>query len=594
MHIHNDRFLRILIPLIFSLGFLFLFFSSTSSWASNANSTQTSEAIPFEKAQASEDIRVVRVYYLTQDILNRIAARIEPWEVNKDLGYLIVDVDASEYDWLIKMGLRVEIDQILTKKIKSQRILSPDQVSGIPGEKFSCYKTVEETYAFAESLVITYPNLAEWIDIGDSWKKTQTGSLGYDLKVLKITNRNIDLPKPKLFIMASVHAREYAPAGLNTHFAKYLLENYGVDPDITWLLDYHEIHLLLQANPDGRKYAEAGNWWRKNTNENYCGAISYYRGADLNRNFSFKWNSCIDGNCSSSDGCDETYRGPSAASEPETQAIQNYLRAQFPDQRDDPVTSAAPITSTGVFIDLHSYGKQVLWPWGFTTDPAPNGDALQTLGRKFSYFNQYQPGQASNELYLTDGDSDGFAYGDLGLAGYTFEVGDVFFEECSSFQNYIIPDNIPALLYAAKTARFPYMSPSGPDIYNITALPNDVPSGYSIQIQATIDDSHYKNNIDATHFPEPTQIIYAAEYYIDTPPWITSTTPISFSMNVADGAFDEKNEIVTSSLSTTGLSQGKHIIFVRGQDAAGNWGPVTAQFFFIHDQHFFIPIIINP
>ncbi len=588
MSTRSIRIVRAIIPLAFSLGFLFLLFSATSSWASNITSDDIPQIddSPMFQPLITDTIQIVRVYYLNQDMLNRIAARMEPWEVNRNLGYLIVEVDASEYDWLIKNGLRVEIDQHLTQQYNIQREGSPEQVSGIPG--YSCYKTVEETYAFAELMVITYPNLAEWIDIGDSWKKTQSSNMGYDLKVLRITNKNIDLPKPKLFVMSSLHAREYTPAALNTYFAEYLLENYGIDPDITWLLDYHEIHLLLQANPDGRKQAETGLLWRKNTNENYCSPTSNNRGADLNRNFDFKWNYCIDGYCSSSNKCAETYRGPSAASEPETLAIQSYLRSQFPDQRDSLVSSPAPITTTGVFIDLHSYGNQVLWPWGFTTEPAPNGDALQTLGRKFGFFNQYSPQQASVGLYLTDGDSDGFAYGDLGLAGYTFEVGNNFFESCSYYLNNIIPENLPALLYAAKIARYPYMLPTGPDVVILSVSPETTQTGNAILVQANINDQRFFGE------DEPTQVISAAEYYIDTPPWITSTFPISYSMNVEDGVLDEKIETFTASVNTTGLSQGKHMIFVRGQDIAGNWGPVSAQFLYIYNQQLFIPLIMTP
>ena len=33
----------------------------------------------------------------------------------------------------------------------------------------------------------------------------------------------------------------------------------------------------------------------------------------------------------------------------------------------------------------------VLWPWGFTSTVAPNGAALTTLGRKFAWFNGYEP-----------------------------------------------------------------------------------------------------------------------------------------------------------------------------------------------------------
>lgn len=537
-----------------------------------------------------QDYFVVRVYYKNQEILNQIAAQIEPWQVDKNQGYLIIGVDKTNYEWLEQMGLTIEIEQQLTDKVNSLSAISLDQISSIPG--FACYKTVEETYAYAQTLANSYPELAEWIDIGDSWVKTQYGNLGYDLYILRITNKNVDLPKPKLFIMSGLHAREFAPIEINTYFANYLLENYGKIADITWLLDYHEIHLLLQANPDGRKQVEPNPniMWRKNTNENYCSSTSTNRGADLNRNFNFKWHYCFNDNCSSSNQCNETYRGPSAASEPETQAIQNYLRSQFPDQRGPLDTDAAPITATGVFIDLHSYGNLVLWPWGFTNLPTPNSSALQTLGRKFSFFNQYEPGQAGDLLYLTDGDSDGFAYGDLGLAGYTFEIGtnnDWFFAPCSSFINNFIPDNIPALLYAAKVARFPYQLPSGPDTVTISISPSFYKKGEAITVLANINDKRYYGN------QEPKQNIAAAELYIDTPPWITTTIPISYTMNAEDGSFDEYIETATVSLETDTLSQGRHMIYIRGKDANGNWGPVTALFLYLYNHQRYFPLIIS-
>jgi hypothetical protein len=175
----------------------------------------------------------------------------------------------------------------------------------------------------------------------------------------------------------------------------------------------------LHTNPDGRKHAETGLWWRKNTNENYCGATSENRGADLNRNFEFEW-SCCGG--SSGSECDETYRGATAASEPEVQALQSYLRAIFPDQKPSTPSTPAPADATGVYLDVHSAAGLVLWPWGYTYSVAPNGTALQTLGRKSAYFNGYTP-QQSIDLYITDGTTDDFAYGDLGVAAYCWELG---------------------------------------------------------------------------------------------------------------------------------------------------------------------------
>ena len=145
-----------------------------------------------------------------------------------------------------------------------------------------------------------FPNLASWIDVGDSWEKTTTGgSAGYDMQVLRLTNADVPgtppagfTGKPRLFVTSAIHAREYTTAELMTRFAEYLVTNHGVDADATWLLDEHEIHLMLQTNPDGRKQAETGLSWRKNTNENYCCPTSTSRGADLNRNFEFQWGCC--------------------------------------------------------------------------------------------------------------------------------------------------------------------------------------------------------------------------------------------------------------------------------------------------------------
>ena len=319
------------------------------------------------------------------------------------------------------------------------------------------------------------------------------------MMVLVLTNPAVPGPKPKLFITASIHGREYAPAELVTRFGEYLVDNYGVDADATTLLDYHEIHLMLQANPDGRKEAEAGTLWRKNTNQNYCGVTSGSRGADLNRNFAFQWGQW---NGSSGAQCAETYRGPSPASEPETQAIQNYMAAIFPDQRDDVLTSAAPAEATGVYIDVHSFASLVLWPWGFNDTVAPNGPALQTMGRKMAYFNDYTP-QQSVALYPTDGSTEDFAYGELGLASFTFELGTAFFQDCTTFESTVYPANLNVLVYAAKAARTPYQTPAGPDALDLTLSParvdNRKPGGAVGDHRRHTLPQHHRHGAVAAH-----------------------------------------------------------------------------------------------
>ena len=505
----------------------------------------------------TNDTVIVRVYYPNPDIGNRVLISFEPWifETDYEEGYHLMKATQREIDLLTAAGLQVVVAD-------PQQLPTVQSITGYP-----CYETVEETFVFAEALATTYPDLAAWTDVGNSWEKS-AGLGGYDVMVLRLTNSAIPGPKPKLFATSAIHAREYATAPLLVRFAEYLMDNYGADADATWILDHHEVHLMLHANPDGRKKAEDGAWWRKNTNQNYCSPTSSDRGADLNRNFSYQWGCC---GGSSGSQCSETYRGPSPASEPETQAVQDYMSAQFPDQRGPNLSDPAPDDATGIYLDIHSYGELVLWPWGFTSGAAPNGPQLQTLGRKFAYWNHYEPQQAIG-LYPTDGTTDDFGYGDLGVASYTFELGTMFFQSCSHFEDAIVPDNMPALIYAAKVARTPYMTPAGPDAYNLSLSDDPVPAGAPVTLSGTVNDTRYNNS----HGAEPTQDIASAEYYVDTPPWVSGSAAIA--MSASDGSFNSKTENVEATIDTTGLSDGKHIVFVRGQDVNGNWGAFSAIF----------------
>ena len=550
------------------------------------SSTQQAVAAPQWRAQAQADatILVVRAYYSDSSQIDFVAARRDMWEVewNRAEQYVVLDTTAAERAELEAAGFRLETDMAETTafnqalaRFSGLDVTSAAATAGISG--YSCYRTVEETYATAAGLATAHPELASVIDIGDSWAKSVNSADGYDLQVLRLTNSAIAGPKPQIFIMSSVHAREYTPAELNTRFAEYLVNNYGVDADATWILDYNEVHLLLMANPDGRKQAENGQFWRKNTNAAYCGGVSTYvsgsqhGGADLNRNFSYLWNSCTAAqNCSSNEMCFATYRGTSAGSEPEVQAIQSYLLNHFPDNRAAGLTAAAPSDASGIFLDVHSYSELVLWPWGSEGDTA-NAAAFRTLGRKFADFNDYMP-QRSDELYATDGTTIDFAYGELGLAAFTFELGTTFFQSCADFENTIYPDNLQALIYAAKVARAPYQLPAGPDMTNLSLSAAVVGAADTVTIRANADDTGYSANNGA----EAVQAIAGAEYYLDIPPWESGATAIA--MNATDSSFNSTVEEVTGTLDTTGLALGTHTIYTRAQDADGNWGPVSAIF----------------
>ncbi|WKB54995.1 M14 family metallopeptidase [Eleftheria terrae] len=505
-------------------------------------------------------------------------------EANYGQGFLVLELDGAEIAQLRQFGFRVEHapDYVAKRDERLKAIAAAAQqrsraglmadTQSIPG--FACYETVAETFAAGDAMVASHPKLARWVDIGDSWEKTR-GLGGEDMRVLKLGNAAVGgRNKPKLFINSAIHAREYTTAPLALALARWLIDGYGKNADATWLLDHHEVHLLLHSNPDGRKLAETGLSWRKNTNRDYCGATSNQRGADLNRNFSFTWNS-TGGAGSSGDECAPTYRGRSAASEPEVKAMEHYIRSLWPDRRGPGLTDPAPADTSGLHLDLHSYSRLVLWPWGETATKSGNADQLQTLGRRFAYYNGYSP-QQSIGLYPTEGTTDGPSYGELGVPSYTFELGDSFFESCEDYNRTIKPDNLPALIYAAKVAGAPYITPAGPDVLQ-PSLDKDasgagVPAGERVTLTASVTDTRFNNSNGV----EPTQAIAAAEAYIDTPPWLEGATPVPLA--AADGGFDTATETVRGTLDTASLKPGQHIVFVRGRDAAGVWGPISAVF----------------
>ncbi|RDH43392.1 M14 family metallopeptidase [Zooshikella ganghwensis] len=522
--------------------------------------------VPFD-----QKTQVYKAYFPSEQVARQVVKSMNTFSSHYEQGYLIVPGDSQQLNKLIGLGFKLEA---VTAK-DSGLNLAPAAVMDewadhIPG--YSCYPTVEATFKEAKALAEEYPRLAEWIDIGDSWRKTQQRG-GYDMMVLKLTRNNSLEDKPKLFINSAIHAREYATAPLALAFAKNLLTGYGSDADATWILDHHEVHLLLQANPDGRKQAEKGVLWRKNVNDLNSCYNPLKQGIDLNRNFTFGWGSTTDG--SSGDICSQVYRGEAPGSEPEVQALQNYVRSLYPDRRGPERNDPAPLDTSGIHLDIHSHGRLILWPWGTKGDPAPNHLQLQTLGRKFAYFNSYSP-ERSLGLYETDGTSDGISYGELGVAAFTFELGTEFFESCHYFEQKIVPDNMQALRYAAKVVRAPYQLPAGPEVYSVTISNQDpVPAGTWLTLSAIADDSRFSHRNGA----EPVQTITAAEYYLDIPPWQEGAE--RHPMQSVSGDFNLEQQAIKGIVDTRNLSSGKHMAYIRAMDSEGRWGPVTAVFFSI-------------
>jgi carboxypeptidase T len=486
---------------------------------------------------------------------------------------IALGLDLLEYregDDLLFITTRTELTGLMLQGFQVTLDVQKTNELPVSGDTFGGgYRTVEETAAFIDQMHTQYPNLTQVFNYGQSWLKVQNVNQGYDLRAISLTNHNIPGPKPIFMLQGGIHAREWVTCELAQRFIQYLLSNYGTDADATWLLNEHEIIVLPMYNPDGRKIAETGQLKRKNENSTTGGCSQVNRGIDLNRNYSFHWGVV---NGPGEPPCGETWPGLVPNSEPETTAVQNLLISKFPDQRAPDRNSPAPLNATGVFLDLHSTGNLVLYPWGEDTLPPPNMQ-LRTIARKAARYNGYNPIQTI-QLYPTSGTSQDFGYGELGIAALGMETGNGS-GSCGGFMPaYSCMDggtggnfwglNRPTLVYFAKLARTPYMEGEGPvsDTFTCTRPTNGRNGIYNLRAQFNDNDQLATG-----------QNIVAVEAYVGIPPWRAGAVPLP--MQPEDGSF---NSPIEWAVRTVRVGPGKHLVYVRAQDAAGNWGPIKAAF----------------
>ncbi len=139
--------------------------------------------------------------------------------------------------------------------------------------------------------------------------------------------------RPQILFTSMIHSREVGSLMSNIYFMWYLIENYNTNPAVQNLVDNNELYFIPVVNPDGLRWNEhvsptGGAFQRKNLRPNTGGTgnTSTNRGVDLNRNFDYFWGTA--GSGSSGTPTSDSYRGPSAASEPETQILVDFILAR--------------------------------------------------------------------------------------------------------------------------------------------------------------------------------------------------------------------------------------------------------------------------
>lgn len=255
-----------------------------------------------------------------------------------------------------------------------------------------------------ETLAAENPDLLKLVEIGRSVRNQPILAL----KMTKDANEIADGSRPATLSMSLQHAREWIVGETNRRILLHLLNGYGVDQEVTDLVDTTEIWFILVHNPDGYDLTfEGERLWRKNVRDNDSNAvIDGLDGVDLNRNAAFRWG--YDNEGSSPDLTSAVYRGPGPESEPESVALEALMsRIDF-----------------SFLLNWHSAAELILYGngWQVSTDSPDDHISIALAGNDVNpAVPGYDPDQGA-ELYITNGTTSGHAHSVHGIVGFTPEL----------------------------------------------------------------------------------------------------------------------------------------------------------------------------
>ena len=345
--------------------------------------------------------------YFTNQLLE-LGIPLDHYQKNKDNSLDII-LSTSEIDILMNNGIEFEIIQDdITNYYLSRSRPSIDRDFSL-GSMLGNY-TLQEAINQMDTLSILYPNfVSEKDSIGTSFE-------GRTIWAFKLSdNPAIDENEPEVLYTGLTHAREPLSMMNLFYFANWLCENYNNDLIANYLLDNREMWFIPIVNPDGYFYNETiapdgGGMHRKNRRSNPQNSncnTGTQQGVDLNRNYGYNWGANNSG--SSGNPCSAVYRGTSAFSEPETEAVSNFILSR----------------EFNNALHYHSYSNLLIHSWGDGSYPdEPYLTTLREIGNEMTHYNGYLVGTGIETVgYTVNGDAVDWSYGNAGLLSYTPEIG---------------------------------------------------------------------------------------------------------------------------------------------------------------------------
>ena len=258
---------------------------------------------------------------------------------------------------------------------------------------------------YLSDFVAAHPKTAKLVVIGTTTQGREIVAVRITQKPKKGGKRAKD--RPAVLYQGTTHAREWISTEVTRRLMQYFAGN---STTARKLRRQRELWFVPVVNPDGYQYTfDHERLWRKNLRDNDGdGQVTNLDGVDINRNYPEHWG--YDDEGSEPEISSDTYRGPSAASEPETQASINLVR------RIDPVLTDS----------YHSYGPLLLYPEGWQ---------VQTPARDLPVYlalsgNDEEPAvegtdpDVSAELYTTNGEFTDWAHHEQDVLAWTSELNE--------------------------------------------------------------------------------------------------------------------------------------------------------------------------
>ena len=236
------------------------------------------------------------------------------------------------------------------------------------------YHSPEDMVAALWALADAHPALVQVVEVGMSRE-------GRPLVGVRLSAVPADAaPRAQWRVLGAHHGDELPSGELALALAAMLAADYGLDPEVTALLDQDAVWVVPHINPDG------------------VARVSRYNSdlVDLNRNYDYEWSA------------GSFQAGLAPFSEPETRAVRT-------------LDTWNPILAG---VSLHAGATNIGWVWNYTTTESPDDTLVATMADGYAAQCGTPGFWVTNGAawYITHGDTTDWSYGRRGTLDFTVEV----------------------------------------------------------------------------------------------------------------------------------------------------------------------------